>query len=108
MPAFKEVLRNLSRAWQEDIQEVERIGNQVVEHIRPPIHKPGNRNEITSEALEAAIKNLLDSYDWGYGGWGSAPKFPQPMTIEFLLRRATTDTTQREQILKAVTHVICK
>ncbi len=28
------------------------------------------------------------------------------MTIEFLLRRATTDTTQREQILNAVSHAL--
>lgn len=28
------------------------------------------------------------------------------MTIEFLLRRATTNTAQREQIIKAVTHVL--
>lgn len=106
MPSFKEVLSSIAKAWREDIQEVDRVGNQVFEHIRSPIHKPENRNEITTEALEAAIKNLLDSYDWGYGGWGSAPKFPQPMTIEFLLRRATTDTTQREQIIKAVTHAL--
>jgi hypothetical protein len=106
MPSFKEVLSSIAKAWREDVQEVDRVGNQVFEHIRPPINKPENRNEITTEALEAAIKNLLDSYDWGYGGWGSAPKFPQPMTIEFLLRRATTDTTQREQIIKAVTNAL--
>ena len=28
------------------------------------------------------------------------------MTIEFLLRRATTNTAQREQIIKAVTHAL--
>lgn len=107
MPSFKEVLSNIAKAWREDVQEVDRVGNQVLEHIRPPIHKPENRNEITTDALEAVIKNLIESYDWGYGGWGSAPKFPQPMTIEFLLHRATTNTTQREQIIKAVTHDKC-
>lgn len=106
MPSFKEVLSSIARTWHEDVQQVDRVGDQVLEHIHPPIHKPENRNEITTEALEVAIKNLLDSYDWGYGGWGSAPKFPQPMTIEFLLRRATTSTPQREQIIKAVTHAL--
>ncbi|HMM97363.1 MAG TPA: thioredoxin domain-containing protein [Anaerolineales bacterium] len=106
MPSFKEVLSSIAKGWREDVQEVDRVGNQVLEHIHPPIHKPENRNEITTEVLEAAIKNLLDSYDWGYGGWGLAPKFPQPMTIEFLLRRATTGTQQHEQIIKAVTHAL--
>lgn len=106
MPSFKEVLSSIANAWREDVQEVERVGNQVLEHIRPPLHRSENGNEITTEALQAAVKNLLDSYDWGYGGWGSAPKFPQPMTIEFLLRRATADTHQREQIIKAVAHAL--
>jgi len=106
MPSFKEVLANMAQAWQTEIKEVDRVGNQVLEHIRPPLHKPANRNEITAEALYAAVKNLLDSYDWGYGGWGSAPKFPQPMSIEFLLRRASADTDQREQIIKAATHAL--
>jgi len=80
MPSFKEVLSNIAKAWREDVQEVDRVGNQVFEHIRPPIHKPENGNEITTDALDAAIKNLIESYDWGNGGWGSAPKFPQPLT----------------------------
>lgn len=106
MPSFKEILSSISKAWREDIQEVDRVGTQVYEHIRPPIHKAQSSNEITAEDLEAAIKFVLDGYDWGYGGWGSAPKFPQPMTIDFLLRRATTNTSQREQIINAVVHVL--
>ena len=31
---------------------------------------------------------MTASYDWGYGGWGSAPKFPQAMTLEFMLNHA--------------------
>lgn len=106
MPSFKDLLSSIAKAWREDIQEVDRVGNQVYEHIRPPIHKAESSNEITAEDLEAAIKIVLDGYDWGYGGWGSAPKFPQPMTIDFLLRRATTNTSQREQIINAVVHVL--
>ncbi len=106
MPSFKEILSGVVKAWQEDSSKVDRVGNQVLEQIRLSVHKPENRNEITAEALEAAVKDLLDSYDWGYGGWGSAPKFPQPMSIEFLLRRATANTPQRESMLKAVTHAL--
>ena len=32
---------------------------------------------------------LAQSYDWQHGGWGQAPKFPQPMSLEFLLKRAS-------------------
>ncbi|MCI0610679.1 MAG: thioredoxin domain-containing protein, partial [Anaerolineae bacterium] len=44
---------------------------------------------FTQEQLDTAAKSLVDSYDWENGGWGAAPKFPQAMSIEFLLRRVS-------------------
>ena len=105
MPAFKDVLQSLAKAWHEEREEVDRVGSQVLQHIQPQMLGPAE-NTLGPETLEAATKSLLESYDWGYGGWGSAPKFPQPMTIEFLLRRALTDSPQHEQILKASQHVL--
>lgn len=105
MPAFKDVLQSLANVWQEQRDEVDRVGNQVLQHIQPQLL--GKTEEtVNPETLEAAAKALLESYDWGYGGWGSAPKFPQPMAIEFLLRRALTDSPQQEQMLKAATHAL--
>ncbi len=43
---------------------------------------------LTRETLEEAVMEIARRYDWKHGGWGRAPKFPQPMTIEFLLQRA--------------------
>ncbi|HET9913381.1 MAG TPA: thioredoxin domain-containing protein [Anaerolineales bacterium] len=105
MPSFKEVLLSLAKAWREERDEVDRVGSQVLQHIQPQTLGQGEES-LTAETLEAATKFILESYDWGYGGWGAAPKFPQPMTIEFLLRRALTDSPQREQILKASVHVL--
>lgn len=106
MPAFKDVLLNLANAWREDRQEIDRVGNQILEYLQPQTQAAKQENEFTSQTLETATKSLIDTYDWNNGGWGSAPKFPQSMTIEFLLRRATSDSSQREQILKLCTHVL--
>jgi hypothetical protein len=38
---------------------------------------------------EKSVMEIARRYDWKHGGWGRAPKFPQPMTIEFLLQRAS-------------------
>ena len=105
MPSFKELLLSLAKVWREEPEEIDRVGSQVLQHIQPQI-QVNSKNAFSQETLEAVTKSLLESYDWGYGGWGSAPKFPQPMTIEFLLRRALTDSPQREQILKASLHVL--
>jgi hypothetical protein len=88
MPSFKDVLAGIARTWQEQPGEVFRVGDEVSSHLQKALHANTLSDSAFSQAhLEAAIKNLIDSYDWGYGGWGAAPKFPQPMTVEFLLRR---------------------
>ncbi len=106
MPSFKDVLLSLAKVWREERDEVNRVGDQVFRHIQPPTQAGANKNNFTQEALEVATKSLLESYDWGYGGWGSAPKFPQPMTLEYLLRRATAGSPQHEQTLKAAAHAL--
>jgi uncharacterized protein YyaL (SSP411 family) len=47
---------------------------------------------------------MADSYDWGYGGWGSAPKFPQAMALEFILNHAVIN--KQEQDYKLVKHCL--
>ncbi|MGE5373785.1 MAG: thioredoxin domain-containing protein, partial [Bacteroidota bacterium] len=105
MPAFKDVLLSLVKAWHEQPDEVDRVGSQVLEHLQP-LQLGRSGESLGTETLEAAAKSLLESYDWEYGGWGPAPKFPQPMAIDFLLRRATTDSPQRGQMLKTAAHAL--
>jgi hypothetical protein len=89
MPSFKDVLAGIARTWQEQPGEANRVGSDVMNHLQQAltINSPPE-SSFTPGHLDLAVKNLLDAYDWGNGGWGSAPKFPQPMTIEFLLRRS--------------------
>ena len=52
-----------------------------------PRRRPPGRRCRPALAI-AAVATLETSFDARDGGWGRAPKFPQPMTIEFLLRRS--------------------
>jgi uncharacterized protein len=91
MPSFKDVLAGIARTWREQPAEVFRVSDEVSGHLRQSLSvstQSDSASAFTPVHLDAVEKSLLDSYDWGYGGWGTAPKFPQPMTIEFLLRRA--------------------
>ena len=107
IPSFKDVLAGIAHTWQEEPDKVARVGNEVSDHLQQALGVNAQSSAAFTPAhLEAAVKSLIESYDWGYGGWGAAPKFPQPMTIEYLLRRATADSPQREQILKVSQHVL--
>jgi uncharacterized protein YyaL (SSP411 family) len=85
MPSFPQVLQSVTQAWEERRGEVEDAGREVVARLsqRPP----ERRDEITPELLDKAAAALAMSYDGVHGGFGSAPKFPPSMILEFLIRR---------------------
>jgi uncharacterized protein YyaL (SSP411 family) len=85
MPAFVEVMQSVTQAWEARREDVEAAGQQVVERLSQSV--AGRRDEVTAELLDKAARSLDPSYDGVHGGWGSAPKFPPSMVLEFLLRR---------------------
>jgi hypothetical protein len=87
MPSFREVLLAVSEAWQNQPDKAVDSAQRITAHIQGQSAVSQFELLLKPEHLDVAVDNLLASYDWGYGGWGDAPKFPQPMTIEFLLRR---------------------
>ena len=61
---------------------------------------------LNAELLDQAFQGLHADFDWTYGGFGGAPKFPQPMILEFLLRYHAR--TGSEAALRMVTHSLTK
>jgi uncharacterized protein YyaL (SSP411 family) len=104
MPSFRDLLAGIARAWKEEPGEIDRISNQVSSHLQQALSSEQAAEAMFSQnELDTVAKSLTDSYDWGYGGWGQAPKFPQPMTIEFLLRRYVAGN---QEALKPVVHLL--
>ncbi len=87
LPSFREVLGALAGAWENDRKKAIDSAQRITDHIQSQTSLSRYELTLKVEHLDTAVKFLLEGYDWGYGGWGEAPKFPQPMTIEFLLRR---------------------
>ena len=87
MPSFRQVLEGVERAWHEQRAEVEAAGARLVQGLVQQARLDASDADPTPSLLEAATAAIEASFDPGNGGWGRAPKFPQPMTIEFLLRR---------------------
>jgi uncharacterized protein YyaL (SSP411 family) len=112
MPSFRDLLTSLSQAWLDQRDEIFRVGTQVSEHIQRVGEWPGGAAlPLTHALLANAADHLYQSYDWGFGGWGEAPKFPQPMTIEFLLSRALQDAANlpaeaRANYIKTASHAL--
>lgn len=103
MPSFRDVLSELINAWENERAEIERVGNQLIQRLQQNISQSDQNNaSFTRADLDQAEKAIAASYDWRHGGWGDAPKFPQPMTIEFLLRRIDYRTFKELRNLPAM------
>jgi uncharacterized protein len=88
MPAFREVLFSVARIWREDCAKLLESSQKITAYIQENMPGLGPGLPLTMNTLEEASLTMAQGYDWKNGGWGSAPKFPQPIAIEFLLRRA--------------------
>jgi uncharacterized protein len=103
MPAFREVLQALANFWQNEPEKALTSAQRVTDHIRAVGSVSQYELDLKPDHLKAAVRTLVEGYDWGYGGWGDAPKFPQPMAIEFLLRRHVAGN---EEALRPAVHAL--
>jgi uncharacterized protein YyaL (SSP411 family) len=86
MPGFPRVLGAISEAYRDRRDEVVEQGRQLAAHLREQLEVQPGRSEVERGQIDAAAARLGESFDPRFGGFGGAPKFPAPMTLEFLLR----------------------
>jgi len=86
MPGFPRVLDAIAEAYRDRRDEVVEQGRQLAAHLREQLEVLPGRGEVERRQLDAAAARLAESFDPIHGGFGGAPKFPAPMTLEFLLR----------------------
>jgi uncharacterized protein YyaL (SSP411 family) len=94
MPSFQNVLLAVSRAYNERREDVRKGTKELREFLSTSKELPPPEGVPTVSVLDEATRNLLRDIDRVNGGTVGAPKFPQPMNIEFMLKqwRRTGDT----------------
>jgi uncharacterized protein YyaL (SSP411 family) len=105
MPGFPRVLASVADAYRSRRADVEKSAESVRALLQRQIAAPRGTGPEPAW-LGDAERGILTNIDWVEGGFGGAPKFPQPMALEFLLRRHAL--TGSEQALAAVTLTLDK
>jgi uncharacterized protein YyaL (SSP411 family) len=102
MPSFSQVLEGVSQAWAVERDEVVKAGQRLVSSLveQNRTAAPGTGPAIDRGLFEAVGEALTASFDTRNGSWGGAPKFPQPMTIEYLLRRIAAGDQRQVEIVR--------
>jgi uncharacterized protein YyaL (SSP411 family) len=96
IPTFPQVLQGVSSAWNDQRDEVLAQAEKLAEAVRERLAEQGSPVRLGVSQVTEAVASLLKIHDARFGGFGSAPKFPQPVYIELLLdvRRNATDETR--------------
>jgi hypothetical protein len=88
MPSFRQVLEGVSQAWTMQRGEVVAAGQRLVSALVEQARVASGGDVTIDAEFFRSVNAALDSrFDTRNGSWGGAPKFPQPMTLEYLLRR---------------------
>ena len=83
-PSFRQVLEAVTEAWTQRSEDVQRVATQLREHLNRAA--PSATGDFGREVVEAALDGLERDFDETAAGFGSSPKFPPSMVLEFLLR----------------------
>ena len=85
-PAFKRVLQRIAEAWKNDREKIASQGANIVDALREAAKDQTSAGKIDAAILESAYDQFARSFDAHEGGFGGAPKFPRPVTLNFLTR----------------------
>ncbi|HVB73555.1 MAG TPA: thioredoxin domain-containing protein [Ktedonobacteraceae bacterium] len=93
MPGFPSVLLTMSEAYKNHHEQIEERAAQLAEYMQKRSNSPlAGRGGVAPvgtlplEMLGTASRELAADFDPAHGGFGNAPKFPNTMSLEFLLR----------------------
>jgi len=89
MPSFRRVLTAVAGWWKDQRAELNERGAALVGQMNALVRMQPSTEPIGDAILATAFERLRSAFDPNFGGFGGAPKFPQPMTIDLLMRLAS-------------------
>ena len=103
MPAFGDLLKNITSYYVEKRATIREQNDRLLEVFEQIEPAPADGHQAFSRApLQAARDSFEQTFDREYGGFGSAPKFPHPTTIDRLLRHWRSTAGDAEPDVEAL------
>lgn len=93
-PGFPEILVAINKAWHGRREELQQTADKLIHALKGGYRKPAGK--INPDVSKRALASLTESFDAKYGGFGSAPKFPRPVTLNFLFQSYHTDGNKHD------------
>ena len=85
---FSDLLNQISELWQKDRESLNVHAGEISAAVVANSQLAGEASEIGSNVVERAVADIVSSFDYMFGGFGVAPKFPQESKLFLLLDQA--------------------
>ena len=85
-PGFPQLLGYIADIWKRERSKVEDSSESVTEELRRLSAGSPPSAELNKDIFKLAYSPFRRSFDARYGGFGTAPKFPRPVVLNYLLR----------------------
>jgi uncharacterized protein YyaL (SSP411 family) len=85
-PGFKKVLERIAAAWKRDRAKISDQGEKIIGALKQTTGFGPTDEQFDSRVDEAAYEEFARTFAPREGGFGGAPKFPRPVTLNFLTR----------------------
>ncbi len=106
-PGFPRLLTSIAEMWETRRQEIEEQSSAIVQELD---YESLRGNQPATEALsinllDTASAKICQRFDTQFGGFGNAPKFPQPDVLLFLLKTyARNKSTEVLEMVEKTLH----
>lgn len=104
MASFPQVLSGLSNAWLTQRSVVIEQADQVADIVQQQLSADAAPTPIDLGIIDQCVAQIASTHDAEHGGFGDAPKFPQPTTTALLL--AVQQRTGDETLGKMIEHAL--
>ena len=96
-PGFLQLLQSIHQAWQDQQPQLKESAGEVLAQLKQQeVYSSG---PIDDHWVDRGARQIADSIDTQYGGFGHAPKFPRPVVPDFLLRHGKRLADSRIQAM---------
>jgi uncharacterized protein YyaL (SSP411 family) len=85
-----DLVPRVQQLWNAERDRLTASADEIVAHLGSPRRSTSDRMLDAGHVLASGHRQLADRYDPRHGGFGSAPKFPSPHNLIFLLRYAAS------------------
>lgn len=103
MPAFGDLIEQVAGYFAQNADEIREQGDRLVDTFDKLEPAPAEGASLLDAApIAEARQRFAQTFDRDYGGFGSAPKFPHPTTIDRLLRHWRGTANEADPDLEAL------